>query len=163
MTGSSTGRTDFLHFRNQYQHWLSCHCGVKDLLVWRVRYLVPVVVVIRNTDLLDPRATLSTHAQRCHSRLFECPLWRNCSCIVCHRWNAQLSVNIGVVLKASSAMVTAVFGDVVSPELLIFAMTGMFVAYGIAGGLNAAIVTDLIQGLLTIITVFLLLPLRFGR
>lgn len=74
---------------------------------------------------------------------------------------AQLSVNIGVVLKASSAMVTAVFGDVVSPELVIFAMTGMFVAYGVAGGLNAAIVTDLIQGLLTIVLSFLLLPFAF--
>jgi Na+/proline symporter len=73
----------------------------------------------------------------------------------------QLSVNIGVVLKASSVMVTAVFGDVVSAEAVIFAMTGLFMLYGVAGGLNAAIVTDLIQGFLTVVLSFLLLPFAF--
>ena len=38
------------------------------------------------------------------------------------------------------------------------AMTVMFVIYGVAGGLSAAVVTDLIQGLLTIVLSFLILP-----
>ncbi|MHC4744434.1 MAG: sodium:solute symporter family protein, partial [Planctomycetota bacterium] len=38
-------------------------------------------------------------------------------------------------------------------------MTIVFVAYGVAGGLAAAIITDFIQGILTIIFSFLLIPL----
>ena len=37
-------------------------------------------------------------------------------------------------------------------------MTVLFVSYGLAGGLNAAIVTDFLQGVLTIVFSFLLLP-----
>lgn len=37
-------------------------------------------------------------------------------------------------------------------------MTILFVAYGVAGGLSAAIVTDAIQGVLTVILSFLILP-----
>lgn len=37
-------------------------------------------------------------------------------------------------------------------------MTVLFVTYGLAGGLNAAIVTDFLQGVLTIVFSFLLLP-----
>ena len=70
----------------------------------------------------------------------------------------QLAVNIGVVLKASSAMITAVSGGSISPEIAIFAMTVLFVVYGVSGGLNAAIVTDLIQGIMTVILSFLILP-----
>ncbi|MCH7989463.1 MAG: hypothetical protein IID46_10010 [Planctomycetes bacterium] len=46
-------------------------------------------------------------------------------------------------------------------EFAILAMTVMFVAYGMAGGLGAAILTDLIQGILTITFSFLLLPFVF--
>ena len=71
---------------------------------------------------------------------------------------AQLSVSIGVILKASSAVFTAVTGSAVSPALAIIAMTVLFVIYGVAGGLNAAIITDFFQGILTIIFSFLILP-----
>lgn len=43
-------------------------------------------------------------------------------------------------------------------EYAIAGMTLLFVAYGMAGGLGAAILTDFIQGVLTIIFSFLLLP-----
>ena len=43
-------------------------------------------------------------------------------------------------------------------ELAVLTMTILFVAYGMAGGLGAAIVTDFIQGILTIVFSFLLLP-----
>ena len=43
----------------------------------------------------------------------------------------------------------------------IAAMTVMFVLYGLAGGLGAAIITDFIQGVLTIVFSFLLLPFAF--
>ena len=70
----------------------------------------------------------------------------------------QLAVNIGVVLKASSAMITAVSGGAIDPTFAIFAMTLLFVGYGVFGGLGAAILTDLIQGILTIVLSFLILP-----
>jgi Na+/proline symporter len=70
----------------------------------------------------------------------------------------QLSVNIGVTLKASSALITAVTRGAISPALAIFALTGLFVFYGVLGGLKAAIITDLLQGILTIVLSFLILP-----
>jgi len=71
---------------------------------------------------------------------------------------AQLSVNIGVTLKASSALITAVTGGAISPAFAIFALTALFVFYGVLGGLKAAIITDFIQGILTIVLSFLILP-----
>ncbi len=70
----------------------------------------------------------------------------------------SLTVNIGVMLKGSSAMIEAVSGHQIDPLWAIFAMTIMFVVYGVAGGLNAAIVTDFVQGLMTIVLSFLILP-----
>lgn len=46
-------------------------------------------------------------------------------------------------------------------EYAVLAMTVMFVSYGMAGGLGAAIITDFIQGILTIAFSFLLLPFVF--
>jgi Na+/proline symporter len=71
---------------------------------------------------------------------------------------AQLSVNIGVVLKATSAMITPVSGGAISSDLAIVAMTALFVVYGVAGGLSAAIMTDAVQGVLTVVLSFLILP-----
>jgi Na+/proline symporter len=70
----------------------------------------------------------------------------------------QLMVNIGVMLKGSSAMVTAVSGGNINPNLAVWAMTIMFVIYGVTGGLTAAIMTDFIQGILTFVLSFLVLP-----
>ncbi|NKB72197.1 MAG: sodium:solute symporter family protein [Candidatus Latescibacteria bacterium] len=71
---------------------------------------------------------------------------------------ASLMVSIGVMLKGSGAVVAASFGDTVSPNLIIAVMTVMFLLYGMAGGLSAAILTDFIQGILTVIFSFVLLP-----
>jgi len=70
----------------------------------------------------------------------------------------QLMVNIGVMLKGSGAVVVASTGGKVRPEVAIAAMTVLFVGYGIAGGLPAAIITDFIQGILTVVFSFMLLP-----
>ena len=70
----------------------------------------------------------------------------------------QLMFSIGLMLKGSSAMIGAISGGQINPDLAIGAMTVMFVIYGVAGGLSAAIVTDFVQGLMTILLSFLLLP-----
>ena len=70
----------------------------------------------------------------------------------------QLAINIGVVLKATAALIAPVSGGAISPEMAIIGMTILFVIYGVAGGLNAAILTDAVQGVLTIVLSFLILP-----
>ena len=70
----------------------------------------------------------------------------------------SLMFNIGVMLKGSGSVLSASLGGDVSPNVIILVMTGLFVTYGIAGGLSAAIVTDFIQGILTVIFSFALVP-----
>lgn len=70
----------------------------------------------------------------------------------------QLTVNIGVMLLGSAAVIEAVSGGGIPRIWGVAIMTVLFVAYGIAGGLGAAIVTDLIQGILTVLLSFMLLP-----
>lgn len=70
-----------------------------------------------------------------------------------------LSVSIGMMLRGSSEMIEASTGGLLSAQWAIAIMTIIFVVYGVAGGLGAAILTDFIQGILTIIFSFLLLPL----
>lgn len=71
----------------------------------------------------------------------------------------NLSINIGIMLKGSSAVISASTRGALSGDAAIAIMTIIFVLYGVAGGLGAAIITDFIQGVLTIIFSFLLLPL----
>ena len=70
----------------------------------------------------------------------------------------QYTVNIGVMLKGSAHVIEAGTGGGVDANWAIAAMTVLFVAYGIAGGLHAAVLTDFIQGVLTIFFSFLLVP-----
>lgn len=70
----------------------------------------------------------------------------------------QLTFNIGVLLLGGSKMIQAVSNDAIDYRVAIAAMTVLFVVYGIAGGLAAAIFTDFIQGILTIVLSFMLLP-----
>ena len=70
-----------------------------------------------------------------------------------------MMVSIGVMLRGSGAVIKAATGGQVNEIWAIVAMTIMFVVYGVVGGLAAAIVTDFIQGLLTILFSFILLPI----
>ena len=72
---------------------------------------------------------------------------------------ANLAVSIGIMLKGSGAIIHAATTGLISSNIAITAMTIMFVIYGVAGGLTAAIITDFVQGILTVIFSFLLLPL----
>lgn len=74
---------------------------------------------------------------------------------------ANLSVKIGVVLKGSSELVDSCTGGLIQAEVAIAVITVLFVAYGAAGGLGAAIITDFIQGILTVAFSFMLLPFVF--
>ena len=75
---------------------------------------------------------------------------------------ASLAVKIGVMLKGAGALVDAGTGGLLNAELAIAAITVLFVTYGMAGGLGAAIVTDMIQGVMTLVFSFMLLPFVLG-
>ena len=68
------------------------------------------------------------------------------------------AVNIGVMLKGSAAVISAATLGQVHPNVIMLVATVLFVIYGIAGGLAAAIVTDFIQGIMTIVFSFMILP-----
>lgn len=69
-----------------------------------------------------------------------------------------LAVKIGLMLKGAGALINAGTNGAVSPEVAMPAVAILFVIYGAAGGLSAAILTDYIQGILTVVFSFILLP-----
>ncbi len=69
-----------------------------------------------------------------------------------------LMLNMGTMLLGSSRVVEAISGNAISFNVAIFIMTALFLLYGIAGGLVAAIINDFLQGILTFAFSFLLLP-----
>ncbi len=71
---------------------------------------------------------------------------------------AQLTVNMGILLRGAGATITAISGEAIPTTWAIIVMTVMFVFYGVAGGLAAAIVTDFLQGILTVLLSFIILP-----
>ena len=70
-----------------------------------------------------------------------------------------MSSKIGLMLIGSSAVVDAATNGLIPTNVGILIITVLFVVYGAAGGLGAAIMTDFIQGFLTIVFSFLLLPI----
>lgn len=71
---------------------------------------------------------------------------------------ANMCVKIGLMLKGAGALIDSGTGGAIDANVAIVVVTVLFVVYGVAGGLGAAIVTDYIQGILTIVFSFLLLP-----
>ncbi len=71
----------------------------------------------------------------------------------------KFMVNIGLMLKGSSVIIDAATDGALPANAMILIMTVLFVIYGIAGGLSAAIVTDFVQGILTLLFSFMLLPI----
>jgi Na+/proline symporter len=69
-----------------------------------------------------------------------------------------LSIKIGLMLKGASALIYSSTAGAVDAEIATMVITVLFVGYGMAGGLSAAIMTDFFQGILTVIFSFMLLP-----
>jgi len=74
-----------------------------------------------------------------------------------------LMVNMGTMLLGSGRIIEAVSGGSISFTVAVVSMTVLFLIYGIAGGLVAAIYTDFIQGILTIFLSFVMLPFAIIR
>jgi Na+/proline symporter len=62
-----------------------------------------------------------------------------------------LSVKIGLLLKGAGALIESGTQGAISTSFAMPVVAVLFVVYGMAGGLGAAIVTDYIQGILTVI------------
>ena len=71
---------------------------------------------------------------------------------------ANLSVKMGLMLKGSGALVDSCTGGLVNANWAIAITTILFVIYGSAGGLSAAILTDFVQGILIVVFSFMVLP-----
>ncbi len=69
-----------------------------------------------------------------------------------------LSVKIGLMLEGASALIHSSSGGLINSDIAVVVVTAMFVTYGMAGGLGAAVITDFFQGILTVVFSFLLLP-----
>ncbi len=89
---------------------------------------------------------------------FEARYGRSVGALYAVMGTLPLLVAIGVILKGSGMIVAAVSDNAIHPDVAIVIMTVIFVVYGVAGGLSAAIATNLVQGLLTVVLSFLILP-----
>ena len=92
--------------------------------------------------------------------VFEARFSRSVAVLFCVFGLAKFVVTIGNMLKGSGGDCRGLhWRKRLRPKLRFCVMTVLFVVYGLAGGLRAAIVTDFVQGLLTILFSFLLLPI----
>lgn len=71
----------------------------------------------------------------------------------------NMVVKIGLMLKGGTALIVAATGESIAPVPALVVMTIIMLVYGVFGGLGAAILTDFVQGILTIVFSFMLLPL----
>ena len=69
-----------------------------------------------------------------------------------------LAVDTGIMLQATGITIEGMTKGAITAEVAVFMMTVMFLFYGILGGLLAAAITDTIQGILTVVLSFLLIP-----
>ena len=70
-----------------------------------------------------------------------------------------LVVSLALMLRGSSEVISASIGGLVPPRYAMAIMTVLLMGYGFAGGLAAAVLSDFLQGILTVVFSFMLLPL----
>jgi len=90
--------------------------------------------------------------------VFEARFGRSLAFLYAFLGFAKLTFSIGLSLKGGSIMLEALTGGALPGTWAILVLTVLFVLYGVAGGLSAAIVTDFVQGIFTLLFSFLLLP-----
>jgi Na+/proline symporter len=76
---------------------------------------------------------------------------------------AGMAVKIGVMLKGAGTLIDSGTGGSIDASLAIPIVTILFVVYGIAGGLGGAIMTDFVQGIMTIVFSVMLLPIVLAQ
>lgn len=71
----------------------------------------------------------------------------------------SLAVKTGLMLKGSAVLLEGCTDGRVNSNLAILLLSVLFVSYGTVGGLTSVVLTDFVQGLLTLVFSFMLLPL----
>src|SRR5262249_43390842 len=71
----------------------------------------------------------------------------------------SMAIKTGVLLKGSAVLLEGCTDGQMDPNGTIVAMSLLFITYGTVGGLTSVVLTDFLQGLLTILFSFMLLPL----
>ncbi|MBT4485857.1 MAG: sodium:solute symporter family protein, partial [Candidatus Latescibacteria bacterium] len=72
-------------------------------------------------------------------------------------------LNMGIMLLGSGRIIEMVTDGQIPFTVSVIGMTVLFVSYGMAGGFMAAAMTDVLQGILTIVLSFILLPFALIR
>ena len=67
--------------------------------------------------------------------------------------------NMGAMLQGAAKIISIASGDLISPNMVVLAMTVAFMLYSFAGGLVATAFTDFIQSFLIILLSMMLIPL----
>lgn len=75
----------------------------------------------------------------------------------------MLVIDIGAMMIGSGRIVESISGGGISFQAAVVGMTVLFLIYGLSGGLVAAAITDAIQGVLTVILSFILLPFAISK
>ncbi len=70
----------------------------------------------------------------------------------------SMTINMGVMLQGTGVVISSMTGGAISQMTAVLIMAVSFLIYGTAGGLVAAVVTDLIQGIFIIVLSFLMIP-----
>jgi len=71
------------------------------------------------------------------------------------------TIEIGMLLRGTGTTIQAITGGAVSAEVIIVLTTLVFVGYGTAGGLVAAVSTKILQGFMLLLLSVVLLPFAF--
>ncbi len=74
-----------------------------------------------------------------------------------------LMLNIGTMVLGSSRIIEGLTGGGITFFWAMFIITLLFVFYGLAGGIIAAVLNDVIQGILTIVFSFLIIPFSLAK
>jgi Na+/proline symporter len=74
-----------------------------------------------------------------------------------------MAAKIGLLLKSGAVLIEACTGGSFDPRWAILITAVLFVLYGSMGGLSSVIVADFVQGILTLVFSFMLLPFIMGE
>jgi len=90
--------------------------------------------------------------------IFEARYDRSVALLFCAAGLLKTVFTLGLMLKGTSALLTATTGGAVKGPELIIVLTVIFVSYSFFGGWSASVVTNVVQGVLTIVFSFMLVP-----
>ncbi len=69
-----------------------------------------------------------------------------------------MTMNIGIMLQGTGLVISSMTGGEISQTAAVLLMTVSFLIYGTAGGIVAAVLTDLVQGIFILVLSFLMVP-----